>query len=91
MSIHQRDKKGQEGREADSQKKRYTRRTDCREVCTIRIAKYMSDKADGKENTMEGMEETNARVAKVLAPYYLELIRKDIQREKEEAQKNGQA
>lgn len=28
---------------------------------------------------MEGMEETNARVAKVLAPYYLELIRKDIQ------------
>lgn len=49
-----------------------------------------TDKADGKENTMEGMEETNARVAKVLAPYYLELIRKDIQREKEEAQKNGQ-
>jgi len=51
----------------------------------------MSDNTDGKENTMEGMEETNARVAKVLAPYYLELIRKDIQREKEEAQKNGQA
>ena len=50
----------------------------------------MSDNADGKENIMEGMEETNARVAKVLAPYFLELIRKDIQREKEEAQKNGQ-
>lgn len=41
---------------------------------------------------MEGMEETNARVAKALAPYFLELIRKDIQREKEEeAQQNGQA
>lgn len=48
-------------------------------------------KTDRKENTMEGMEETNARVAKALAPYYLDLIRKDIQREKEEAQKNGQA
>lgn len=50
----------------------------------------MYHKADRKESIMEGMEETNARVAKVLAPYYLELIRKDIQREKEEAQKNGQ-
>lgn len=35
---------------------------------------------------MQGMEEVNARVAKALAPYFLELIRKDIQREREQTQ-----